>query len=323
MKDKKVMKKITESLKVEPGLILLHHNADIDAVGSAIALKSAYPKFTIGAFDKISQVSKQLLGKFEDFSILSQPNLENFNTIVVLDTSTPSQLGISIDQLNNYIVIDHHVETNHWNTDVYYCDSDKTSCAEIIFELLESIDFTITPTVALALAVAILADTGHFKYATHETFLTFARLLELGDLNAGEVFEVLANTGEMDRSQRIAHLKGAQRLRFEQIYGYLIATSSLSSYEASMCKHLISLGADVAFVGAQRDEEIRVSGRITREMIELGLNLGEFFQELGAELMCEGGGHDGAGGLNGIGDVELVLNACIGKVTKILKHIKR
>jgi phosphoesterase RecJ-like protein len=321
MMDNVLLKKIIKRLKIEPGLILLHHNADIDAVGSAIALHNAYPKFSIGAFDNISQVSRRFLSRFQNIDILTGPDLEKFKTIVILDTSTPSQLGIPSQKLHDYIIIDHHVSTSNWDTELYYCDETKTSCAEIIFELLEILDFSITTEVALALSTAILADSGHFKFASKDTLITFARLLELGNIDPGDVFEVLENNEKIDSSQKIAHLKGAQRLKFEQLYGFLVASSTLSSYEASMCKNLISLGADIAFVGAQRENQVRISGRATRDVVKHGIHLGEFFSDLGSELACEGGGHDGAGGLNGIGDVEMILSACMGKISQVLKKI--
>ena len=321
MKNQELMTEIAERLKTGPGLILLHHNADIDAIGSAIALKSAYPTFEIGAFQNISLISKKFLQHFQDITISHDPEVEKFETIVILDTSTPSQLGVAYDLLPFHIVIDHHVPSDIWKTDLYYCDESKTSCAEIIFELLELIDFSISSDVALALLVAILADSGHFKYATKDTFINYGRLLELGNLKPGDVFQILENKNNIEKSQRIAHLKGAQRLRFQEFKGFLIASSILSSYEASMCNHLISLGADVAFVGAQREEQVRISGRASVELVNRGLHLGELFKNLGSELFCEGGGHEGAAGLNGTGDVEMVLNTCMSKVTELLRKL--
>ncbi len=322
MMNKELMSKIVNRLQIKPGIILLHHNADLDAVGSALALKFAYPSYSIGALQNISQISKRFLKHFENITVLQKPSLDQFKTIVILDSSTPSQVGISPDLYNELIVIDHHVRSESWKTDLYYCDDSKTSCAEIIFELLEFINISITSEIALALSVAILADTGHFKYATHETFMNYARLLKLGGLRISKILEMVENTESLTKSQRIAQLKGAQRLRFQQVNGYLVASSILSSYEASMCKHLLLLGADVAFVGAQREEQIRISARAVGELVEKGLHLGEFLKSLASELLCEGGGHDGAAGLNGSGDVEMALNACMNKISEILKKIK-
>jgi nanoRNase/pAp phosphatase (c-di-AMP/oligoRNAs hydrolase) len=324
MINQQLMQKIVDRLNTGPGLIVLHHNADIDAVGSAIALHHAFPNYSVGAFQNISQLGKKLISNFNDFEVLVKPELDFTENIVILDTSSPTQLGISIpefEQFSNPIVIDHHKCNERWKDALYYCDESKSSCAEIILDLLEHINFKITSKIALALLVAIVADTGHFKYANPQSFINFAKLLEIGKLNTTDILDVLNKSETYDISHRIAHLKGAQRLRFQQSYGYLIASSQLSSFEASMCKHLIILGADVAFVGAQRDFEVRISGRATSELVDKGLHLGEFFQDLGSDLSCDGGGHPGAGGLNGIGDAENILNMCIKKVHDYLKNI--
>lgn len=321
MKDAELFSKIVERLRMGPGLILLHHNADIDAVGSAIALQYAFPTYAIGAFKSVSQAGKQILGRFNDCTILDSPVLEKYQTIVILDSSSPSQLGVPSDLPEDVIVIDHHLRNELWQTELYYCDDSKRACAEIIFELLEFIDFQINHQVALALLLGILADTGHFKYATPQSLINFARIMEIGELTMQQVFEALDNSETLDRSQRIAHLKGAQRLKFEQYKKYLVAISQLSSYEASMCKHLLILGADVAVVGAQRDESFRISGRASAELVNKGFHLGELFQELGLELSTGGGGHPGAAGVNGIGDVEMVLNACRDKIYEFLDTI--
>jgi nanoRNase/pAp phosphatase (c-di-AMP/oligoRNAs hydrolase) len=322
MKNEELMLEIVERLKVQPGIILLHHNADIDAVGSAIALQSAFPGFSIGAFQKINQMSKKFLNQFDDVKILSDPELEQFKTIVILDTSSPSQLGVPLEQLKEPIVIDHHKSNEKWKNGLYYNDDSKTSCAEIIFELLQAIDFEIKPKFALAILVAILADTGHFKYANPQSLLNFGKLLEIGNYTMMDILDMVDSTDSIEFSQRIAHLKGAQRLRFRVLQGYLVVISQLSSFEASMCKHLLILGADIAFVGAQHDSEVRISGRASAELVKLGLHLGEFFQNLGTDLSCDGGGHAGAGGLNGIGDAEMVLNICLEKISDHLKRLK-
>jgi len=319
MKNKSLALKIIERVNLEPGLILLHHNADIDALGSAIAFRNAYPGYSIGAFQNISQLSKKLLKYYDDIIIMQPPKIDQYKTVVILDASTPSQLGISQEVLDNPIVIDHHLFNDIWETRYYYCDPSKTSCAEIIYEFLKLTNFKFDQKTALALLVAILADTGHFKYANYDSLINFANLLKLGKLTVQEVLDVLDMGNEINISQRIAHLKGAQRSKFTLSNGYIIAISQISSYEASMCKNLLALGADLAFVGAQRGEQIRISGRASAELVDNGLHLGKFFQKLGYELSCEGGGHAGAAGVNGTGDVEMVLNACVDGISKMLK----
>jgi hypothetical protein len=63
-------------------------------------------------------------------------------------------------------------------------------------------------------------------------------------------------------------------------------------------------------VGSQRGEEFRISGRANQTLVGAGLHLGNLFSEIGSENGCEGGGHDGAAGLSGMGDVEAFLHIC-------------
>lgn len=322
MKNPEIISKIVELLRSEPGLILLHHNADIDSIGSALALQAAFPNYSIGANNKISQLSKNFLQNlgYEQTIIDLSPELDKFNIVVILDASSPSQLGITKDELKNPIVIDHHTYNDIWNDAVYYCDETKTSCGEIILDILRFIEFQITPQISLALLGSILVDTGHFKFANKHSLVNFADLMEVGDHSMSDIYNLIDSGQNDDKAQRIAHLKGAQRLRLREIGKYLIAVTQLSSFEASMCKHLLLLGADVAFVGAQRNDEFRISGRATAKLINSGLHLGKLFQTLGSELGCDGGGHAGAAGLNGHGDVEMLLNTCIANLESELKQ---
>ena len=104
---------------------------------------------------------------------------------------------------------------------------------------------------------------------------------------------------------------------------YIVCVSQISTFEASVCSALISLGANVSFVGSQRDDEFRISARTRHDMVELGLHLGNLMAEIGEEIGCKGGGHDGAAGLSGTGDVEAVLNICMERMKGALSRIKR
>ncbi len=317
-----IISTIITKLQSGSGLVLLHQNADIDALGSAIALKLAFPNLIIGTSNKISQLGRNFLQKFPKIEINYSLELENSDNIIVLDTSQPLQLGISKDLLKNPIIIDHHTFNNIWSDAIYYCDETKSSCAEMILEILRFIDFAITPEISFALLAGILVDTGHFKYGNQNSLRNFAYLLDVGKHSISDIYDIFDNSNSESRSQRIAHLKGAQRLRFVEVKNYLIAVSQLSSFEASMCKHLLILGADLAFVGAQRETEVRISGRASGELVKKGLHLGKIFQQLGSELNFEGGGHAGAAGLNGDGDADMALNACLRKLESELDCIR-
>ena len=126
---------------------------------------------------------------------------------------------------------------------------------------------------------------------------------------------------ETDISERISQLKGAQRLKYWKVGGYIVAVSQGSAFEASVCKSLLSLGADIAFVGSQRGEQFRISARATQAMVRKGIHLGKLLGGVGSETTNGGGGHPGAAGLTGTGDVEAILNISVESALRLLRKM--
>lgn len=315
--DGDVYNKIADKLRAGKVLALIHSNADPDAVGSAFAIKAAFPGVTIAAPDDVSRGGKALLGALE-IEVNAKPELGCYDTILVVDTATPSMLGKFGEALSgtNPIVIDHHA-TNGWNSPHSLIDAGKSSCAEVVYEFLKHLKCKVEGKSALALLAGILADTGHFRHANTDSLRTFLEILEKSGLSISDVTGVLEV--EEDPSKRIAALKGAQRLRFENAGRFILAYTRISSFEAFVCQKLLAVGADGALVGSQRKNEFRISGRLRSKLSELGVDLGRVFVAVGEELGCEGGGHPAAAGLSGEGDVEAALNICVARLKEEVK----
>ena len=127
---------------------------------------------------------------------------------------------------------------------------------------------------------------------------------------------------ESDVSERVSQLKGAQRLRFDRVGDKIAAVSQGSAHESSVCRAIILAGADVAFVGSQRDENFRISARAKQDLVRKGLHLGRLLDAVGGETENSGGGHAGAAGLTGKGDVEAVLNMCMSRAMDFLRELR-
>ena len=299
-------------------LILLHGNADPDALASALAVQKSFPDVFIGTpggLDRVSKLLAKNLG-IETFEDVGQVHAAR---LLVLDTSGPEQLNGDYD-LTNAIVVDHHAKNPKWNAArMYFCDDSKASCSEIVYELLKAAMKSPPRNVSLALMFGILTDTGYFKFARPNTLITFSELMALHEIHMDEAMN-LAET-ETDISERISQLKGAQRLKYWKVGGYIVASSQGSAFEASVCKSLLSLGADIAFVGSQRGDEFRMSARATQAMVRKGIHLGKLLGGIGAETTNGGGGHPGAAGLTGVGDVEAILNIASESAIKLLKNM--
>ncbi len=98
-------------------LVLAHHNADIDAVGTAMILKESFPWVKLGAFKSISHAGRNLLDHFGvDMEI--DPVVTDHSLIIVVDSSSPLQVSEGdLSSWPEYIVVDHHPDHDHWHGD--------------------------------------------------------------------------------------------------------------------------------------------------------------------------------------------------------------
>ena len=299
--------------------VLLHGNADPDALASAFAVSRAFGGVRVvapGGLDRVSKVLARQLGMevFADIERLRG------GLILVLDTSGPDQIPLDVDY-SNAIVIDHHTLNEAWViARIYYCDDSKASCAEIVYELLKAADKEPDKETALALMTGILTDTGNFKYARPGSMIAFAELMELHGIGMDEAVGLVSLDVEL--SEKISQLRGAQRLKYWKVGERVVAISQGSAFEASVCKSLLHLGADIAFVGSQRGDEFRISARATSEMARAGVHLGKLLNGIGTETSNGGGGHPGAAGISGVGDVEAMLNISAENAMKLLKKLE-
>ena len=312
-----MLSKIAAELDKGHFLILLHGNADPDALASAFAISSTFRGVTIGVpggLDRVSKVVASTLG----IETVEKVDL-SVGRFLILDTSGPEQLNVALD-LTSAMVIDHHAKNAKWEkARLYHCDDAKSSCSEIVYELLKANGKIIPKNVSLALMFGMLTDSGYFKFAKPSTLVTFSELMSLHNIQMDEVMG-LADL-DTDISERISQLKGAQRLKYWRVGNHIVASSQGSAFEASVCKSLISLGADVAFVGSQRGEQFRISSRATQAVVREGLHLGRLLGAIGSETTNGGGGHPGAAGITGVGDVEAILNICVDNAIKVLNKI--
>jgi bifunctional oligoribonuclease and PAP phosphatase NrnA len=299
-------------------VVVLHGNADPDALSSAFAIARAFDGVTIaapGGLDRASKVLAQQLG----ITVVTDAVPEG-DRILVLDTSGPDQIPVDLDY-SNAIIVDHHARNRAWEgARVYHSDDSKASCAEIVYELLKVAGRHPDRDAALALLAGILTDTGYFKFARPGSMVTFAEIMQSHGIDMDEAMGLVSM--ESDPSEKISQLRGAQRLKYWKVGRRIVAISQGSAFEASVCKSLVHLGADVAFVGSQRGETFRISARATPEMVRKGIHLGRLLNCVGSETSNGGGGHPGAAGISGVGDVEAMLNISAENAIKRLHEIE-
>ena len=308
-------------------LLLCHHNADPDTVCSAFGVQRLIESLDTPSQARIflpggaSSLSRRIM---EDLGIqvLKEASIDDYDVLVVLDTATPNQLedwGERVMESSALkIFIDHH--TPHPRVmeaaDYVLLDESATSTCELVYRIYS--DWGVVPTteVARALLVGIAYDSRHFSIATSKTLDAASSLLEIN----GPIEDVLSLLRtKRNRPERIARMKAAQRMQLHETQGWTLATSQLSSFQASAARALIGLGADVSVVCGNDKKNLRASLRSTSEFFERTLvHLGEIAQALGAEFKGAGSGHPTAAGVNGTGDPEFLLKRVVTLISEAL-----
>lgn len=309
-------------------ILLCHHNADPDAVCAAYGIqelaKALDPSVDaiIVMSSGVSRLSKLVM---EELGIeASGPlPLDGADVIVVVDTATLNQLGelgVALESTSVPIAfIDHHSPhpTVTALTSHLFINEAVSSTCEIVCNLYEGFDVTPSSTVARALLIGIAYDSRHFSLGTSQTLRSASRLLEI-DGPLEEVLSILVS--DRSRSERIARLKAAQRMELHELRGWTVATSHLSSFQASAARALIRLGADVSMVAGKDKDELRASLRATdRFYRETGIHLGSnVARALGEEFKGAGSGHPTAAGVNGKGDLDSFLSRAVAIISSKL-----
>lgn len=299
-------------------LIMGHHNADPDAVCSMVAFKDLVLRINNEAeielvADELSRLSAQVLDIFAPNESIAGSATGNFDLYVLLDTNSRFQLGENLHSVPRFpeqtIVIDHHEHNPEIENLSQHAivRTDRFSTCEIIVALYDELALTINPEISSLLLTGLLFDTRRFFYADTETFQTALSLLAQGaDLDRCVRSLII----QPDRSERIARLTAAGRLKMHHIGDWVVVTSKVRAFEASACRGLLDMGADVAIVGGRPDKkQVRLSSRSTREFSTVtGVNLGtDIMEPLGSVIDGKGGGHANAAGANGREKLEEAL----------------
>jgi phosphoesterase RecJ-like protein len=292
-------------------LLFCHHNADPDAICAAFAMQRLIMTLDASVSAEIalpggsSSLSKRVMEAMgiqaaEDFS------LEGADALVFLDTATLNQLedwGSTVASFGApKIFIDHHAtnpETLSIAT-IHIVDERASSTCEIVHRLYDRFNATPSPIVAKALLAGIAFDSKRFTVGTEATFESVSRLLEID----GPLEDVIGLLRPIKgRSERIAVLKASQRLKLHEVGGWIVATSHLSSFQASAARALLFLGADLAIVAGDDKNKLRASVRSTERFHrETSIHLGrDIAIPLGEEFEGAGSGHSTAAGINGAG----------------------
>ena len=170
--------------KYQSFAISSHRNPDGDSIGSCIALGLALKKLGKSVtyiMDDIPQ-KFEFLDEVKNFKVDAS---EHFDVVVCLDCSNIAHLHNSQDLSNGDLIIniDHHISNTNYGG-LNYIDSVASATGEIIYELICKLSIPIDKDMAVALYVAVVTDTGNFKYSnvTYKTHAIVSELYKISDI---------------------------------------------------------------------------------------------------------------------------------------------
>jgi phosphoesterase RecJ-like protein len=190
---RRAAKEVADTLRSARHIVLTTHvNPDGDGLGSEVGLAQllraqgktvvvANPTSTPTRFDFLFRDLPDL-----DRSSEAVRAIRKADTIVVLDISDSTRLGSLGPEVTSrqvpVVCIDHHASPGTLPAGPRFVDPTVAATGELIYEIAVANEWPLTTTVARALYVALMTDTGGFRFSnTHpRTLRVAADLLETG-----------------------------------------------------------------------------------------------------------------------------------------------
>ncbi len=307
--------------------ISTHINADGDGCGSETALSRLLGQ--MGIRSRIvnptpwPEMYKFLLGvDVTDASDLGAKALKDTDVLVVLDISDIKRLGSLAEAVRRLsipkLVIDHHLPSDEPPSTLMVADTAACATGELIYDFATCLGLEITPDVARSLYVALLTDTGGFRFSN-----TTARCLSIaGQLIASGV-EPEEMYGRLYASMPVGRLHllrdALATLEVDPEYGISwisVAAGAPEEYGLKsedlegIAEHPRSIGGTrlAVFFRDLGNDKVKVSFRSTGDV-----DVNKFAKQFG------GGGHARAAGALIEGNIDSVRHKVIAAAREFLR----
>ena len=161
-------------------LVTTHVNPDGDGIGSEIALAlwlRARGKTVHVMNDSVMPDAFVFLARGQVIEVfepeLAERRFDEADAMVVLDTSSRQRIGRLAPLLDRHLmpvaVVDHHVSHTQGFGAVNVIEPEASATGEIVYDLIREGGDEITPEIAEALYVALMTDTGSFRYSNTDS----------------------------------------------------------------------------------------------------------------------------------------------------------
>lgn len=170
-------------------LIVSHINPDGDTLGSMTGLFSAVKDNLKKECDMFCPSKIPAIYKFLPYIDRVKNHLQidksrEYDLVINVDIAAKDRAGdgeVLFDKAKFTVNIDHH-KTNKNYGDLNIVKPQSSSCSEVLFDLLEDLNWVISPMTAEAVYTGILTDTGGFRFdnTKAQTLKAASKLVEIG-----------------------------------------------------------------------------------------------------------------------------------------------
>ncbi len=164
-------------------LVSSHQRPDGDAVGSAVAMAltlRALGKQATVVMDAVPPAFLQPFPDVENIRVTTEV-AETVDASIVMECSSLDRTGVAGLDRSPVINIDHHPGNTLYGA-IDWIDEGAAACGEMAFELVDALGVALTPDMATHLYLAILTDTGSFRFShlTPDTYAMAGRAVAAG-----------------------------------------------------------------------------------------------------------------------------------------------
>ena len=296
-------------------LILCHDDADSDALGAAFVLARVLDG-DMAVPRTVSEHARELQYKLK-MKIVFQPEVNNYDLVIVVDTADAQQLPGCMPKL--YLLIDHHPENKLLAGAAAAVYEQADSACQLVWRVCQALGSSLDTDLALALGAGIMGDTRYLATAANSTIAELAEILEAGGVTYRDLIRVARVTSQIERQVR---LQAAFSGKLHQIGNCLVATTTAErNYVYYVTMMLLELGADISMVGYQQQENcfIRLAKNpTTAHCLDLSTVLKEAVKDYPKQNLW---GSSEFAGFNGEADVETVTVAVLAGLEKLQKSL--
>lgn len=284
-------------------VLVTHHHADRDAVGSTLGLAALLDgEPTVCLPGGVAAPARSLLGGRDTVETVDG---SAHDLMVVLDAPSTDRIA-PVEPLVPLVVVDHHPPGDlAERATAELVDEAAGSTAELVLRIAREAGWTLSADAAFPLLVGVLSDTSFLRTAGPAQVEAVVELLSHVGGREAEVASLF--DPEPAPGERIARIEATARASFYRAGDVVLAVTRVGGHESAAAHALRDVGVDCALVASEQDDGVRIVGRCTEAFADR-VSLGEeLLPGLADAYGGSGGGHHTAAAahLNAVPDGDL------------------